>query len=274
MDTVNTLWNSLVQLAMSYGLKILGAIVILLVGRWLAKYAKRYTIRALDRMAVDETLKKFSGSLAYYGVIIIAIIGALNTLGIATASIVALLGAGALAVGLALEGALSNLAAGVLLLFFRPFKIRDLVEIAGYWGHVEEIKIFSTILVTLDNKLVTIPNAQVTGSPIVNYTEKGIVRRDMTFGIGYGDDILKAKKVLEDILSKEDRVMKDPAPIVAVMSLADSSVNFAVQPFVDPENYWPVYYAITEQVKLRFDAEGISIPFPQRDVHLMQVSNN
>jgi len=274
MVTLESLWDSLVQLAMTYGLKIIGAIIILLVGRWLAKYAKRYTLRALDKMAVDEALKKFSGSLAYYGVIIIAIIGALNTLGVATASIVALLGASALAIGLALEGALSNLAAGVLLLFFRPFKIRDLVEIAGYWGHVEEIMIFSTILVTLDNKLVTIPNAQVTGSPIVNYTEKGIVRRDMIFGIGYGDDILKAKKVLEDILNKEDRVLEDPAPIVAVKELAESSVNFAVQPFIEPENYWPVYYAITEQVKLRFDAEGISIPFPQRDVHLMQVGNN
>jgi small conductance mechanosensitive channel len=272
METINTLWNSLVQLAMTYGLKILGAIVILLVGFWLARVVKRYTLRALGRMEVDEALRKFSGSLAYYGVLVVVIIGALNTLGIATASLVAVLGAGALAIGLALEGALSNLAAGVLLLFFRPFKIHDLVEIAGYTGHVEEIMIFSTILVTLDNKTVTIPNSQVTGSPIVNYTQRGLVRLDMVFGIGYGDDLAKAKAVLEDILVNEERVATDPAPLVAVDALADSSVNFAVRPFVDPEDYWGVYFAITEQVKLRFDAEGISIPFPQRDVHLMQAS--
>ena len=135
----------------------------------------------------------------------------------------------------------------MLLLFFRPFKIRDLVEIAGYWGHVEEIMIFSTILVTLDNKLVTIPNAQVTGSPIVNYTEKGVIRRDMIFGIGYGDDILKAKKVLEDILAKEDRVLKDPAPIVAVKELADSSVNLTARVWVKSEDYWKVFFDLNEK---------------------------
>lgn len=263
MGIINSLWDSFTQLAMSYGLKIIGAIIILLVGRWLARYVRRYAVRALDRMEIDEALKKFSGSLIYYGVIAVAVIGALNTLGVATASIVAVLGASALAVGLALEGSLSNFAAGVILLFFRPFKIGDLVEIAGYMGHVEEILIFSTLLVTLDNKTVTIPNAQVTGSAIVNYSQKGLVRLDMVFGIGYGDDLAKAKSVLEDIVSSDERVAAVPAPLVAV------------RPFVDPEVYWDVYFAITEQVKLRFvDAEGISFPFPQHDVHLMQANVN
>lgn len=270
MDIVNTLWNSLVELAMSYGLKILGAIIILVVGRWLAKYIKQYTLQAMDRMEVDAALKKFAGSLVYYAVLIFAVVGALNTLGIATASIVAVLGAAALAIGLALEGSLANFAAGVLLLLFRPFKIGDLVEIAGYLGTVEEILIFNTILVTPENKTVTISNAQVTGAPIVNYTQKGKLRLDMVFGIGYDDDLAKAKGILEEIVSTQEKVLPEPSPTIAVSELADSSVNFAVRPFVKPEDYWTVYFAVTEKVKLRFDQEGISIPYPQQDVHLMQ----
>lgn len=274
METISSLWDTLVQLAMSYGLKIIGAIIILLVGRWLARYAKKYTVKAIARTDVDAALEKFAASLVYYGVLVVAVVAALNTLGIATASLVAVLGAAALAIGLALEGSLANFAAGVLLLLFRPFKIGDLVEIAGYFGTVEEILIFSTILVTPDNKTVTISNSQVTGSPIVNYTQKGNLRLDMVFGIGYDDDLAKAKGILEEIVNAQDNVLAEPTPTIAVSELADSSVNFAVRPFVKPEDYWDVYFAVTEQVKLRFDQEGISIPYPQQDVHLMQVSAN
>ncbi|MCA9933388.1 MAG: mechanosensitive ion channel [Ardenticatenaceae bacterium] len=263
LDTVRSL-------ALAYGLNILGAIVILVAGYWLAGWLARMSRKALGKTKTDEALVRFAGSLIYYAVLIFVVLAALNRLGIQTTSFVALVGAAGLAIGLALEGALSNFAAGVLLLLFRPFKIGDLVEIADHFGSVEEILIFSTILVTLDNKTVTIPNSQVTGSPIVNYSKKGLLRLDMVFGIGYGDDLLKAKRVLQELVTADPRVATDPAPIVAVTELGDSSVNFAVRPYVTPADYWNVYFDLTERVKLRFDAEGISIPFPQRDVHLFK----
>ncbi len=255
-------------LALDYGLNILGAIAILVLGYWLAGWLSRFARKSLQKTKTDEALVRFLGSLVYYAILVFVVLAALSRLGIQTTSFVAVVGAASLAIGLAFEGALSNFAAGVLLLFFRPFKIGDLVEIADHFGTVEAIQIFSTILVTPENKTVTIPNSQVTGSPIVNYSKKGLLRLDMVFGIGYGDDLLKAKGVLEEIIRADSRVVSEPAPMVAVTELADSSVNFAVRPFVKPADYWAVHFAVTEQVKLRFDAEGISIPFPQRDVHL------
>ncbi|MCA9962136.1 MAG: mechanosensitive ion channel [Chloroflexota bacterium] len=262
------LLTQLQSLIMVYGLKALGAVIILVVGRWLAGFLSRTTRQALTKTKTDEALVRFGASLIYYGILIFAVLAALRQLGVETTSFVALVGAAGLAIGLALEGALSNFAAGVLLLIFRPFRIGDHVEIADKFGVVEEILIFSTILVTLDNKTITIPNSQVTGAPIVNYSKRGLIRLEMIFGIGYGDDLLKAKQLLMEIVKAEPRIAQDPAPVVAVKELADSSVNFTVRPFVKPADYWSVSFAITEQVKLRFDAEGISIPFPQRDVHL------
>lgn len=262
------LLTQLQSLILTYGLKVLGAALILVVGRWLSGVLSRATRQTLAKARTDEALVRFGASLVHYGILIFAVLAALRQLGVETTSFVALVGAAGLAIGLALEGTLSNFAAGVLLLIFRPFRIGDQVEIADKFGIVEEILIFSTILVTLDNKTVTIPNSQVTGSPIVNYSKKGLVRLEMVFGIGYNDDLLKAKRILLDIVTADPRVAKEPAPVVAVKELADSSVNFTVRPYVKPADYWNVSFAITEQVKLRFDAEGISIPFPQRDVHL------
>lgn len=269
MENASTWLQTAQALALEYGLKVLGAILIVIVGRWLAGFIRRYARKVLTRMAIDEVLRGFAGNLIYYTVLVITAVAALNTLGVATTSLVAIIGASALAIGLALEGALANFAAGVLLLFFRPFAVNDLVEIADHFGKVEEILIFSTILVTPDNKTVIIPNNQVTGSPIVNYSKKGLLRLDMVFGIGYDDDLQQAKVILQELVQSDSRVAAEPAPTVAVTELADSSVNFAVRPFVTPENYWPVYFDMTEQVKLRFDAAGISIPFPQQDVHLI-----
>jgi small conductance mechanosensitive channel len=270
METTSSLMDTITQMAMEYGLRILGAILIFLVGRWIAKLAKRYTQKTLDKMEFDEALKRFLSSIAYYLVLVVTIIAVLSTLGVQTTSLVAVLGAATLAIGLALEGALANFAAGVLLLIFRPFAIGDTVEIAGYSGKVEDILIISTIISTSDNKLVTITNSQVTGSPIVNYSRKENRRVDMVFGVSYDDNLAKVKKVLEDVVQSDSRVLADPEPVIAVSELGDSAVNFIVRPFVKNGDYWDVYYDMMEAVKLRFDEENISMPYPQHDVHFMK----
>ncbi len=255
----------------SYGISILIAIVIFLVGRWLAGIAARLVEKAMGRSNVSEALIHFASSIAYVVVLVIAGIAALDQLGIQTTSLVAILGAATLAIGFALQGALANFAAGTLILLFKPFTLGDIVEIAGEFGSVEEIQIFNTVVVTPENKTVIVPNAQVTAGNITNYSKKGFLRLDMVFGIGYDDDLLKAKKILEEIINGDERVMVDPAPTIAVLELGDSSVNFAVRPFVTVEDYWGVHFDVTEQVKLRFDQEGISIPYPQQDVHVLQL---
>jgi small conductance mechanosensitive channel len=257
-------------LILTYGLNILGAIVIIMIGRWLAGIVSRWVRKALARTNSNEALLRFLSNLVYYAILAFSAVAALERVGVQTASFIAVLGAAGLAIGLALEGALANFASGVIILMLKPFSIGDLVEVGEVLGTVEDIQIFSTILTTLDNKMVIIPNGQITGGHIVNYSKRGSLRVDMTFGIGYSDDLLKAKKLLEQILAEDERVLVDPAPMVAVSELADSSVNFAVRPFVAVEHYWDVYFAIHETVKLRFDQAGISIPFPQQDVHLFQ----
>ena len=258
------------ELILTYGLNILGALIIILLGYWLAGYISRWVINTLAKTNTNEALLRFLSNLIYYAVLAFAVVAALERVGVQTASFIAVLGAAGLAIGLALEGALANFASGVIILLFKPFGLGHLVEVGDVFGRVEEIQIFSTILVTPDNKTVIIPNGQITSSHIVNYTKRGTLRVDMTFGIGYSDDLLKAKKLLEQILAEEELVLAEPAPTVAVSALADSSVNFAVRPFVAVENYWAANFAIHEAVKLRFDEAGISIPFPQQDVHLFQ----
>lgn len=257
-------------LILTYGLNVLGAIVIIFVGHWLAGVVSRWLRAMMAKTNSNEALLRFLSNLVYYAILAFAVIAALERVGVQTASFIAVLGAAGLAIGLALEGALANFASGVIILLFKPFGIGDLVEVGDVFGSVEDIQIFSTILVTPDNKTVIMPNGQITGSHIVNYTKRGSLRVDMTFGIGYSDDLLKAKQLLEQILHENEYVLAEPAPNVAVSELADSSVNFAVRPYVAVENYWAAHFAIHEAVKLRFDAEGISIPFPQRDVHLFQ----
>jgi small conductance mechanosensitive channel len=208
--------------------------------------------------------------MAYIGLLAFIVIAALGQLGIQTTSFIAILGAAGLAVGLALQGSLSNFAAGFLLIIFRPFKVGDLIEAAGVFGVVEAIQIFTTQLKTADNKTVIVPNAKLTDDNIVNWTVKGTRRVDMVFGIGYEDDIDKARSLMAEIIAQDSRILKTPEPQISVSELADSSVNFVVRPWVKVEDYWGVHFDLNEKIKKAFDANGVSIPFPQRDVHVYQ----
>jgi len=219
---------------------------------------------------MDAALVHFVLSLVYWGLLAIVVIAALGQLGIQTASFVAIIGAAGLAIGLALQGSLSNFASGVLLLVFKPFKAGDFVEAAGTAGSIEKIQIFTTELVTPDNKQIIIPNSAITGGTITNYSAKDTRRVDLTIGISYDDDIDKARELIFDEISKDDRILKEPEPVVLVMTLGDSSVNFAVRSWAATSDYWPVYTSLTESIKKRFDKDGISIPFPQTDVHIHQ----
>jgi len=260
--------DMLYEFAALYGGRIIGALAILILGRigvgLVASVIRRFMVRG----KVDETLTRFVISLTRIALLVFVAIAALSTLGFETTSFVAVIGAAGLAVGFALQGSLANFASGVMLIIFRPFSVGDYIEAGGQSGSVEEVHIFNTVLQTPDNKKVIIPNSKITGDNIVNYSAKDRRRIDMVFGIGYGDDLQRAKQILERILVEDDRVFKDPAPCVAVLELADNSVNFAVRPWVKTSEYWEVRFDITEKVKLTFDREGISIPFPQRDVHL------
>jgi small conductance mechanosensitive channel len=253
-----------------FGLKILTAIVIVVVGRWVARFIRTTTEKMMTRSKVDTTLVAFVANLIYIALLTFVILAALAQLGIQTTSFIAVIGAAGLAVGLALQGSLANFAAGVLMLIFRPFQTGDYIEGGGVAGIVEEIHIFTTQLRTPDNKTIIIPNAKITGDNITNYTKKENRRVDLVIGVSYQDDIDKVKSVVADVLSGDERVLKDPAPTIAVLELGDSSVNFAVRPWVKTGEYWNVYFDTTERIKKRFDAEGISIPFPQRDVHMIQ----
>ena len=254
-----------------YGLKVIAAILILIIGRFAAKGIRVLIRRALQKGKVDDILVSFVSSLCYVGIMAFIIIAALGQLGVQTASFVAVLAAAGLAVGLALQGSLSNFAAGVLMIIFKPFKVGDFIEGGGVAGVVEEIGIFTTELKSPDNKKIIVPNAKMTSDNIVNYTAKDMRRIDIVAGVSYSDDLDKVKKILAEIMAKDDRILKDPAPTIGVLELADSSVNFAVRPWVKTAEYWDVFFATQESIKKRFDAEGICIPFPQQDVHIHKV---
>ena len=256
-----------------YGLKVLAAVVILIIGRFVAKAIRSLISRMIQKSRVDETLVLFVSSASYVAMMAFVIISALGQLGVQTASFVAVLGAAGLAVGLALQGSLSNFAAGVLMIIFKPFRVGDYIDGAGVSGVVEQIGIFTTELKSPDNRKIIVPNAKMTGDNIVNYTAKDIRRVDMVAGVSYSDDLNKVKSVIEAILSSDDRILKDPAPTIGVLELADSSINFAVRPWVRTENYWDVLFATQKSIKERFDAEGITIPFPQQDVHVHKMNN-
>lgn len=251
-----------------YGLRLLAAIAVYILGRLAAKLATNILERTLERRKVDPTLASFVTSLTSIGLTVFVIIAALSQLGIQTTSIVAVVGAAGLAVGLALQGSLSNFAAGFLMIMFRPFQVGDYIEGAGTIGTVESIHIFTTQIVTPDNKVIIVPNASLTSDNIVNWSRKKRRRVDMVFGISYGDDIDKARSVLEAVLAEDDRVLKEPAPMILVGELGDSSVNLLCRPWVPTADYWMFFWETTETVKKRFDHAGITIPFPQRDVHL------
>ena len=259
-----------VELISFYGLKIIAALVVFIVGRWIAKAVEKLTARVLTKRNVDPTIVSFVEHLVYIALITFVIIAALAQLGIQTTSFIAVIGAAGLAIGLALQGSLANFAAGFLMIIFRPFKAGDYIEGGGTAGTVEKIEVFTTTLKTVDNKVVIVPNAKMMGDNIVNYSAKDTRRVDLNFGVSYGDDIDKVRKILADVVNKESRILKDPETMIIVKELADSSVNFQVRAWVKTSDYWGVYFDMIETVKKQFDAADISIPFPQRDVHVYE----
>ncbi len=250
-----------------YGLRLIGAILIFYIGKIIAKFITNTSKKAMLKAGLDETIMKFGANVIYGGLMLFIILAALSKLGVNTNSFIAVLGAAGLAIGLAFQGTLSNIGAGVLLVFFRPFNVGDFINAAGEDGTVEEINLFSTLLRTGDNKQIIIPNSTIIGKNIINFSAKETRRVDMTFGIGYDDDLKLAKRTFEEIVNADDRVLKDPAPFVAVSELADSSVNFLVRVWVKSSDYWGVYFDTIEKVKLTFDEKNISFPYPQMDIH-------
>jgi small conductance mechanosensitive channel len=255
-----------------YGMRIIGALAILVIGRMIVGLFTKLLHRMMEKTGLEATLTKFLTTVVRIALMMFVLMAALNTLGVQTTGVVAVIGAAGLAIGFALQGSLSNFASGVILIVLRPIKVGDLVEAGGALGVIKEIHIFNTIMISLDNKRVIIPNSKITGDNIVNYSAEGMLRIDMVFGIHYGDHIPKAKDILMKILQEDPRVLKDPAPMVAVSELGDSSVNFVVRPYVKVEDYWGVRFDTTEKVKMTFDENGVTIPFPQRDVHLYQAT--
>ena len=254
----------------TYSMKIIAAILIFVIGKWVARRITNLFIKLLEQPKVDTTLTRFLESIVYYTLLVGVLIAAAGQLGINTTSFIAIVGAAGLAIALALKDSLANFSSGVMLILFRPFRVGDFVTVGGVTGSVMGIDVFNTILNTPDNQRVIVPNASITNNVITNVTANDTRRVDLVVGIGYGDDILKAKQVLDRILKEEDRVLETPKPNIAVSELADSSVNFVVRPWVKTGDYWDVYFDLTEKIKLTFDKEGISIPFPQQDVHLFQ----
>lgn len=251
-------------------INIVIAAAILFGGIWLAKKIKLYIAQSMEKREVDALISSFVSNIAYVALVAFVIIAALSKLGIQTTSFVAIIGAAGLAIALSLQSSLSNFASGVMIVAFRPFKVGDFIEAGGVAGVVEGIQIFSTQMKTGDNKAIIVPNSSIIGGNIVNYSAKDTRRVDMVFGIGYDDDIKKAKDILMKLIEEDERILKDPEPVVAVSELADSSVNFVVRPWVNSADFWAVKFDFTENVKLTFDKEGISIPFPQQDIHLHQ----
>jgi len=256
------------SLILAYSVKILVAIAILYVGRWLSKNLTRLLEKTLLHRQVDKAVVSFLGGIIQTAIMVVFILIALSQVGIQTASFIAMLGAAGLAVALALQGSLSNFASGVLIILFRPFKAGDFVETAGVSGTVEKIEIFQTVLKSPDNKRIIVPNSQITGSAIINFSAEATRRVDLLIGISYGSDLRKAKTILEQIINADGRILAEPLPVVAVGALADSSVNLIVRGWVKSADYWPTYWHLLETIKLAFDEQGIEIPFPQMDVHL------
>ncbi len=258
---------SLTTVAGVYGLKFLGALLIFFVGKKLASWASVLATKMMERAKVEVTLTKFFANVIYGFLLVVVVLAALSNIGIETTSFVAVLGAAGLAVGLAFKDTFANVGAGVLLIVFRPFKVGDFISAAGESGTVEEINLFSTFVRTGDNKLIIIPNGRIVGANITNFSTKPTRRVDLKFGVSYGDDLRLVKQTLREILDADERVLKDPEPFVAVSELADSRVNFVVRAWVNSGDYWAVYFDTTEKVKLTFDEKGITIPFPQMQLH-------
>jgi len=250
-----------------WGINIVMAIAIFIIGKFIVKVLTNVARKLMNTAKVDTILIDFIGSIVKSILMLFVIIAALDQLGVDTTSLIALIGAAGLAIGLALQGSLQNLASGVMLIVFRPFNDGDFIDAAGVTGVVEKIGIFTTTMRSGDNREIIVPNGALFDGTITNFSKRETRRIDMVFGIGYDDDLKKAKEILNRLIEEDERILKDPAPLVAVAELADSSVNFNVRPWARTADYWSVYFDFHEKVKLAFDAEGISIPYPQMDVH-------
>ena len=270
MPDLNTLLAILTTQVANWAPKVAGALAVLVVGWMLAGWAKRFTRKALQRSGVDAILVPFVAGLVHVVAISMVAVAAITTLGVGTASFVAVLGAAGLAVALAFQGTFSNFAAGVMLLTFRPFKVGDFVEVGGSSGSVKEIGIFTCLLTTPDNIQIRVPNSGVFGQTIRNFSASDTRRIDLVVGVGYDDDLGVALRTCLDVVNADPRVLADPAPVVAVSELGDSSVNLVVRPWVQSGDYWPTRWDLTRALKENLEAAGCSIPFPQRDIHLYQ----
>ncbi|MEM9227533.1 MAG: mechanosensitive ion channel domain-containing protein [Verrucomicrobiota bacterium] len=259
------------QILQTYLLPLVYAIVIFIVGKWLSGILRDFFRKVLRAREVDEVIVSFAGNVLYFILLAVVIMAALNKLGVDTTSAVAIFGALTLAIGFALQNSLGNFASGIMILIFKPFKIGDFIEAGGITGIVNDLSIFDTHLTTPDNKKIVLPNGQVTAGPITNFTHHDTRRMDLVVGVSYEDDLRKVKAVLSDVLDKDEGVLKDPEYNVGVLEMADSSINFAVRPWVKTEEYWDVFFRLNMAIKLRLDEEGITIPFPQQDVHMHQV---
>jgi small conductance mechanosensitive channel len=267
-SSTKEIWNSIGTMLAQYGLKVVGAVLIFLVGRWVAKLLSTIVAKAMKKARVDPTLIPFLENLAYTAMLIFVVIAALAAIGIQTASFIAVLGAAGLAVGLALQGSLANFASGVLLLVFKPFRVGDFVEIGGMKGTVTAIHVFNTVLNAPDNVRIVVPNGQVAGGSILNYTINGTRRVDLVVSVSYDDDLKLARRVIENVLTQDRRILPEPAPIVAVSEMADSSIDFVVRPWVKVADYWNVYWDLTERLKVAIEENGMTIPFAQQEIYI------
>lgn len=264
--------STLQETGVDLALRLITAVVIFYVGRMIANILTGTLRRMMQKNEVDKTLETFICNLTRIALLAFVVIAAISALGVETTSVIAVLGAAGLAVGLAMQGSLSNFAAGVLIVLFRPYRVGDYIEAAGIGGTVESVQILTTVMRTPDNKRIIVPNSQIMNSAITNYSVNDTRRIDLVVGVGYGDDLDKVRATLEDLVENEERILRDPAWVIAVGELADSSVNFYVRPWVKTEDYWSVRFDLTEAIKKRFDDVGIQIPFPQHDVHLHEAS--
>ena len=270
MENIDAYTTKFIELVMAYAPKFVLAIITLVVGLWLIGIIVKVVKKSMEKTKADKTLIPFITNLISWGLKVLLFISVASMVGIATTSFIAVLGAAGLAVGLALQGSLGNFAGGVLILIFKPYNVGELVEAQGHLGVVKEVQIFNTILLTPSNKRVIIPNGAVSNGSIVNYSAEGTLRVDLVIGIAYESDIPKAKEVLHSAMADHELVLKEPAATVAVSELADSSVNLVVRPWCNVADYWQVYFDITEAAKVSLESSGVSIPFPQRDVHLYE----
>lgn len=269
-EMVDDAWKVVVDRGVTLGLNIVAAVAVYVIGNWISKVVLAFLGRVLDRTRVDQTLSKFLTAIARAVLLTFVILMSVNRLGVDTTSLVAIVGAAGIAVGFALKDSLSNFAAGVMIILFKPFKVDDFIEASDISGTVEEISIFSTMMRTGDNKQIIVPNGAIISNNIINYSAKPTRRIDLVVGCGYSDDLRSVKDFLDELVRSDSRILVDPEPVVAVSELADSSVNFVVRPWVKTEDYWAVRWDLTERIKLGFDQRGFNFPFPSQDVYMHQ----